>query len=212
MRDILAVLEQRRLRSIKKSIQYEEQREVAAQHHSAVAKVIVSGKSNDVGLSIEVQTLRSLYYDMLQDYQGNTYGIAGPITKRGAALWTRVANAWKCAECTPTQFMRAQFAWFHKAFGKAPKVKQLTTDSAINRAREFTGNADRRIIGNNVSSKIDLAAVFRESEKLLQDMMRAQNCSSREDFYRDFVLSGLVTFPKAFLNADPSYRKVTNDR
>lgn len=210
MSDILTTLEQRSLRQLKNSIQFSERHEAATAYHSQLAKAMLTGEPLPSFLSLEAQTLRQLYYSMLKDYQGALYTLPGPPTKRSEALWKRVEDACKRAGCEPKKFLRAQFAWFHKSFGSAPKLTQLTTDSAVQRALEFEGNTERRIVSNNVDAGVSLADIFRQSEKLLRDMMLAQGCKTREEFYKRFVLTDVFMLPKEFLQADPAYRKVAN--
>ncbi len=212
MGDIRDALEERRLRSLKKSIQFSEQREAATAYHSQVAKAILTGKELPSDLTLQAQTLRTLYYSMLKDYEGESYRLPRPITKRGVAMWKRVGDACEKAGCDPKKFMRAQFDWFHRTFGKAPVLTQLASVTAVTRAQEFTGNAQRRIVGNNIKAKVSLADVFRQSEKLLRDMMRAQDCKTREEFYERFVLTEVFTLPTEFLRADPAYRKVAHEQ
>lgn len=208
MGNIVDALREHKLRSIKRSVQYTEQREAATERHAQLAKSVISGKPLESSLTLEANTLRTLYYEMLRDYKGGShFNIPGPVTKRGAALWTRVEAARKRAGVDAKTFLRAQFAWFDKNFGRPPQLPQLTTDAAVERVAEVGTIQMRRIVGAGVEAKVDKAAVFRQSEKLLQDMMRAQKCDSREEFYREFVLSGVFTFPKDFLNADPAYRR-----
>lgn len=209
---IIDVLQKNKLRSVKRSIQFSEQREKATENHGKVAKSVLSGKPIHPGLPMEAQALRTTYYEMLKDYKGGSfYRVPGPINKRGVALWQRVEKARKKAGVDPKSFLKAQFAWFHKNFGKAPTVEQLTTDAAVERVVEVGEVKQNRIVSNSNETKVNLADVFRRSEKLLQDMMRAQGYSSREEFYRDFIVTGILTLPKEFLKADPAYRKVTNE-
>lgn len=209
---IIDIIQENKLRSVKRSIQFSEQREKATNHHGEVAKSVLSGKPMHPALPMEAQTLRTTYYEMLKDYKGGSfYRVPGPINKKGVSLWKRVEKARQRAGVDPKTFLKAQFAWFHKNFGKAPTVEQLTTDAAVARVAEVGEVKQRRIVSNGNEAKIDLADVFRQSEKLLRDMMRAQGYSSREQFYRDFILTGVLTLPKEFLKADPAYRKVVND-
>jgi len=212
MSDIRTVLEQERLRSLKRSIQFSEQREAATARHSQAAKAVLLGKPLPTSLSLEAQTLRSMYYTMLKDYRGESFTFPGPLTKRGESLWGRVGDMCKQAGCSPQKFMRAQFDWFHKAFGRAPELNQLATETAVIRARDFAGNAGSRIVGNNIKAKVSMADVFRESEKMLRAMMKAQGCTSREEFYTRFVLTEVFSFPPAFLKADPAWRSVSGQR
>jgi len=209
MSDILTALEKRRLSSINRSIQYSEQCEQSVRQQAAEVKSLLSGKKQVIdGLSAEAQNLRLLYYSMLRDYRGDIYK-SKPLTKRGRALWLRVEKAWRRAGCDPKKYMHAQFKWFHKAFGKAPEVQQLATDGAVDRAREYTGTTEFRVMGVK-KANIGLADLFRESEALLREVMRAQKCKSREEFYKDFVLTGMLCFPKQFLKADPAYERAMN--
>ena len=173
MGDILTALREQRLRSIKRSIQYQEQREAATAYHSQLAKSVISGKPLDSSLPLEAQALRTLYYDMLKDYQGETFKIPGPLTKRGEALWNREEKARQAAGVDPKKFMKAQFVWFDKTFGKAPTAVQCATEAAVQRVLEVGDVQVKRVVGAQPAN-VPLADVFRQSEKLLRDMMRAQ--------------------------------------
>lgn len=208
--DIRTTLKERSLKKINRSLAYTERLEATAEYHSEQVKAMVLGESLPSSLSSNAITLRTLYYSMLEDYKGSSYAQAGPPSKRAEALWRRVEAACERSECPPKKFMRAQFDWFDKTFGRAPDLVQLTTDAAIDRAREFSGNVERRVVGVQ-KAEVSMADIFRQSEKLLRDMMRAQKYTDREKFYQDFVLTEIFTFPPAFLKADPAYRNAVSN-
>lgn len=206
--DIISTLEAQRIQTLERSERYSDLRVEATRARGEAFKSLVTGVPQGVALLPAAAILRKHYYDMLSTYRGGSFAFSKALTKRGAALWMRVLVAQQASGVPAEQFIRAQFVWFHKAFGKEPAVTQLATEAATNRAVEVGGTAKRNVVSNNKPAAVSLAEVFRESERLVQDIMRAQKCVSREAFYRDFVLTGVFCLPEKFLQADPAWRKV----
>jgi len=155
--------------------------------------------------------MAALYYRMVDEYGGSpAVRIPAETPRRGLSLWRRVVRSCGAAGVDPEPYMRAQFAYFHKCFGRIPKISQLATDKAQVRAIEYiaTNKVQRRVVGA-IEHKTDLADVMRNAEKLMQTICRAQGMT-REEVYRNLVLPGLIGFPKQYLAADPVYRGVVN--
>lgn len=196
--------------SLRRSISASEYTERRVRNNAAVAKEVLTGKRPSQDLPLEIRVLKDKYYSMLKDYTRSVQSMAPlEMNKRSVALWTRVEKARTAAGCSADKFLTAQFLWFDKAFGKAPSVEQLTTEAAIDRALEYTGEA-KRVVGNNIKHASDKVSVFRHSEQLVQDIMRAQGVT-RVEFYKQFVLTGHFTLPKEFMEADPAYQEVVGD-
>lgn len=173
-------------------------------------KGILSGDNPNAGVPVEVVALRDLYYYMLESYTRKREVFGVRMNARSVSMWTRVEKAQKRSGCSQERFLKAQFDWFHKTFGKAPEPLQLATDGAVERACAYEGRTEGRHVSNDVRYKTTKADKFMQNEKLLQKMMSAQKCT-REEFYRRFVLTGLYSFDPEFLKADPVYRKVQED-
>ncbi len=211
MTDIISALQAQRIQRLDRSERYTELREEATRARGEDVKALLTGRTpSDLKLPSTAAALRKHYYDMLSVYQGGSFAFAKALTKRGVALWMRVLQAQQESGVDPEQFIRAQFVWFHKAFGKAPTVEQLTTEAATQRAIEVGGTVKSNVVSNNIPAKLGIAEIFRQSEKMVQEIMRAQGCVSREAFYRDYILTGVFCLPKQFLKADPAYLRVVN--
>lgn len=204
---ISKAIRERRIRAAKSSVAYADltERNVARQLKSV--KQIMTGEYEEDGLDPSVRSLREHYYRMKRDYTLSAdFSQVPDMNKRSIALWTRVSNAWKLSGVSQEHFIKAQFDWFHRSFGKAPDVVNLVTESAVERAKEYSGSK-HRVIGNNVKAEISTADIFRNCERMIRDICRAQKVT-REEFYQRFVLTGEFSLPKEFLKADPVYRKV----
>jgi hypothetical protein len=213
--DILDKLRRKKLRSVKASITYSDTRDKIIHDHATHVKAALrSGDLGDeVANSLESQ-LSLLYRKMWQEYyQRPLVRYPKLMSKRGIAFWHRVAVNCTTAKVSPELYMRAQFHWFHKKFGRPPEVLQLTTKNALDRVVEFLAteqNSARKVIGNDIRPNLDKAAVFRRCEKQVRDVCRAQGLS-REEFYVRIVLTGAMAMPQEFLDMDPVYRKVASD-
>lgn len=204
---ILDALKQRQLQQLSRSIASSEHKEREVHNHASHVKAVLTGKAPSQDVPLEVRQLKDLYYEMYQDYTGKNHTKAPlEMSNRSIALWMRVEQARQQASCDAKKYMRAQFYWFDKHFGTYPRIEQLATEAAIERAVEFTGNAAKRVVGTKAAD-IPLPELFKRSEQLVQEIMQAQNCT-RTEFYERFVKTGLFTLPQAFLEADPAWREL----
>lgn len=211
---VLEAVRAKRLATVTSSVRYSEALEAKTKRSAQATKAMLkNGPSNVEAIFEPEYTLRTLYYRMLEEYYGKkNFAIVDVMDNRSLSLWSRVRTKCEASGVTPEQFVRAQFIWFHKSFGKAPTIVQLTTETAVQRAKDNAPvDSSKKVIGNDIRATIDLSSLLRNAESQMQDLMRAQNCS-REDVYRNVVLPGLFSFPKEFLKADPVYTKVLNER
>jgi hypothetical protein len=206
---IIEVLRRRELETLKRSDAYSSVRSQRTHDHAKHVKQVLSGETISPEVPVSIQVLRDTYYNMLRSYQGNDYSYPTEMNKQSINLWTRVETARSKAGCLADKYIKAQFAWFHKKFGKAPTVEQLSTPGAVERALEFSGSTTGRVVGNNIIHKNSLAETFKQNEVLLQSMMKAQQCT-RVEFYKRFVITGIYSFDTRFLEADPAYQKALN--
>lgn len=206
---IVELLRKRKLRALKQSQAMAEARENHVSGKAQHVKTMMGGAAPEDTMSAAAVNLKALYYEMMKAYTGKFPPFTKTISQRSVSLWERVAVAREKSGVEAERFMKAQFVWFDKSFGTTPKKHQLATEAAIERAQEYGGSTKGRVYGNSRPAQVNKAESFKQSEKLLQKMMRAQKCT-REEFYRDFVLTGVYVFPQEFLKADPVYRKVAN--
>lgn len=212
MSNIAEILRQHRLRSLARSEAFSKSQERRVANKASHVKHILRGEDHYSSVPVTLSSLKDIYYNMIHTYRGTTSFGSYPkeMNDSSVALWMRVEKARQEVGCDAERYIKAQFVWFDKKFGTTPTTMQLATEAAVERAKEFTGSTKGRVLGNARKAPISKADIFRESEKILQKMMAAQGCN-REDFYRKFVLTGLYTFPKQFLNADPAYKKIVNE-
>lgn len=212
MSDILKVLEQRRLRSAKSSMAFTERRDAIVSEKAKLVKATLADVSGDAPKDVEELRMAALFYRMLDEYFASpAIRMPTTATKRGLSLWRRVVRSCSEAGVDPEAYMRAQFDYFNKCFGRPPKLNQLATDKAQERAITYVAEnkVQRKVIGNDIRHVADIATVMRSAEKQMLTICRAQSMT-REEVYKKLVLTGLITFPKPYLAADPVYQKVTN--
>lgn len=208
--DILEAIREHRLKKALASNRFQDQRDKATTTQIQEFKARFKGEG-DPKLVPAMNAART-YYSMLDAYK-KTASVKLPTSfnKRAQALWTRVADASVKSGLTVDAFIRAQFVFFHKAFGKAPEPYQLATDAAVERAKSDDNKTlAKKVVGNNISHKGDLAETLRDAEKMMRKLMATHKLTRREVYVR-FVKTGLFTFPKQYLAADPVWAEVTSD-
>ncbi len=210
MNDILKAINDHNLKKIDRSIRGSEAYEKRVENETKKTKQILSsGELSDEfdTATITANQVCELYHTMVFDYtQKPNFIDFSKISKQAIAYWTRVYQASQKAKLTPRQYLHAQFEWFHNAFRKVPEVKQLATQAALERASEYSGS-NKRIVASSIEVTVPLSAVFKRCDKQVRDICRAQQIT-REEFYRDFVLTGVMAMPLSFLTADPVYGRV----
>jgi len=209
-KSMVDVLRQKRLNSARRSVNASELRENAVHNKANITKDLI-GANNGIDEDTQLESrLSYLYYSMKSKYDNKSLQSLVVHSDKSKAFWQRVAAVCKQSEVDPDRFMKAQFSYFHKTFGTTPDLPQLTTEAAIQRARDFTGQTKGNVVGNNIPADVSLGAVFARCEKQLREMCRAQKCN-REEFYRRFVCTGVFTFPNEFLMRDPTYLEVADE-
>lgn len=209
-KSMVDVLRQKRLNSARRSVSAGEARENVIHNKATIAKDLI-GSNNGINEDTQLESrLSYLYYSMKAKYDNKSLHSLVVQSDKSKAFWQRVSVACKQSEVDPDRYMKAQFAYFHKTFGTTPDLSQLATDAAIQRARDFTGQTEGNVVGNNIPANVSLGAVFARCEKQLREMCRAQQCN-REEFYRRFVCTGVFTFPEEFLKRDPTYLEVAHE-
>lgn len=214
MVDILEAIKARRLRSAKASVSFCETRDKAIHNRAEYTKECILNKNNDsVPKEARIEhDLRTLYYKMVEDYRSSSmFSMPVNYTNRSNSLWSRVAENCKKAGTTPRNYLKAQFIFFDRAFGKPPTLVQLTTTKALERAKRFDSRSTRtdKVVGTK-AHRADIADLMRAGEEQMRHLMRVHGIS-RDEVYRKFVVTGLFTFPKEYLKADPVYRRVCEE-
>lgn len=210
MVDILEALKQARLRSVKASISFSETRDKHLHQQAEYVKATVLTQDTEAKERNDVTEAANLYYEMLDFYFAkHTFRMPKLMNDKSIRLWTRVVDAAREVNMPIKDYLKAQFVFFHKAFGKPPDLPQLATPKAKERAKEAVLGSTR-VVGNNIEIKKDIAGLLRSAEQRMQELCRTHKLS-REDVYRKFVLTGLFFFPKEYLDADPIYKKVCSE-
>jgi hypothetical protein len=179
-------------------------------HNKAEAVKEQLGNTNGINADKEyINQLSHHYYAMLARYRGSRINTKVVDSLRRQQLWGRVQTCCKQAEVSPERYMKAQFNYFHTAFGTAPKLSQLATEAAVERASAFEGKTEGKVVASAQDAKVNLGAVFSRCEQQVRDICRAQKVT-REEYYQRFVLTNLISMPIEFLKADPVYRRVAD--
>jgi len=205
---IIEVLQAKVLRSTKASLAFSETRDALVSRKAQATKEFLKQDPELHSRALE-QRMASLYYRMLDEYYVEpAIRMVNSPSKKGQALWKRVPVSCDATGVDPESYMRAQFAFFHKAYGRVPRVYQLATDKARERAISFSGSKVKIMTDKKVSR--NLPVIMRQAEKLMQDICRAQGLT-REEVYRNLVVPGLMAFPREYLEADPVYKRVKDE-
>lgn len=195
---VLEAIHKHKVRSLTASINFREKYDQAVS--DKVAYTVRRLRDGEVGINEE--SLYDIYTQCLKDYHGKRFRIPTKLTNVGRATWRRALERYEEAGVPALDFVRAQFAFFSKHFGKAPDPKYFTTDKAVDRAKEYAGTG--RISSSAQVHTSEFSDLMQWADKQVRDMCKAQGLS-REDFYREFVVTGMVSLPQAYLEADPVY-------
>lgn len=202
---IAEIIKQHQMANLSHRERMQDARDKAISAKADALEHILGGENADPSMPVSHYLLKSLYYNMLMDYTGGGYLFETEPNAHSKALWKRVEAARQDSGVEPQTFMKAQFKWFDKNFGTHPRLMQLTTDDAVKRAIEFAGDADKKVVGAP-KAPVKRTEMLKETEKLIQSVMRAQKCN-RLEFYKRFVLTGVYPIPEAFLKLDPVYKQ-----
>lgn len=157
--------------------------------------------------SAEEFAMMSLFHRMNDTYHRRSIPVSPEMSKQAVAFWRRVILAQQRSGVDPESYLRAQFNYFHDTFGTAPKLEQLATDNAVMRAKEYALLKSKpKVFSNSSQFSIEMTELFKTCEKQLQQLQKAHKMS-RLDVYKNFVLTGVVYFPKSFLDLDPVFKK-----
>lgn len=203
--NILEEIKKRKLQSLQRSIAFAERNEKVVHNSAEYTKSMVLTPQEEIQPFIY---LMNLYHQMKDDYKGGgaLYHIKEP-SNRQISFWKRVLTCVEESGVEPKDYLTAQFKFFHHAFGKTPEAKQLTTPGAVLRAKAFAESTNKpkyKIISNGIETKKDFALTMKLADEQMRNICKAQNLT-REEVYRKFVLTGLISFPKEYLKHDPEY-------
>lgn len=180
-------------------------------HNKAEAAREQLGNTNGINEDKElIAQLAHHYYQMKASYSGKRVQTRVVESAKRQQFWGKVQVCCKTAGVTPERYMKAQFSFFHIAFGTTPKLSQLATEAAVERAQSFEGKTSGKVVGNAIDAGVSLGSIFARCEKQVRDICRVQSVT-REEYYRIFVIPGLISMPHEFLNADPVYREVASE-
>ena len=196
---IIQAIEDRRLQKLASSTAGSERYIGNIQKKADFAKQVLS---NDFDLSKPLEAQR-LYYEYKSKYTGKNTTVAPLASKRAQSFWTAVANAAEKADVSIESFISAQFTWFAKNFGTYPKFENIRTEAAIQRAQEAAGVKPKKVVARYQAGG-NFAELMRTADTQVRTMCSAQKLS-RVEFYKQLVLTGVISLPQQFLKADPAY-------
>jgi len=206
---MMEVLHKRRLIKVANSIRMIESNEQQLQNKAEAAKEQLGNLTGIDEDAAYIAQLSHQYYIMKACYQGKSLYTKVVDSEKRRMLWSRVQACCKKADVSPEHFMKAQFDYFHRAFGTTPKLSHLATPNAVYRALAFEGKTIGKVVGNAIEFKLDLGALFSHCEKQIRDVCRAQGID-RAAYYKIFVVTGLMPMDTHFLSKDPVYQEVAN--
>lgn len=206
---IIENLKKQRATRLNRSFTSSENNEKRVQKKAAKVIHMKEQGSLGEGKFLSELALSNAYYSGKETYtQCRTYK-QRKSSKRSTALWHRVLTFQERSLASPEEFIQAQVDYFHNVFGRYPELKDLQTDAAVMRADLFleSKKSTRKIVANAVKFSSKEADLFKLCEKQMMEICSAQDMT-REEVYRNLVLTGLVSFPKNYLNADPAWKIV----
>lgn len=154
--------------------------------------------------------LRSEYYRSLDRYYHKSKSSVNfsTVTEKSVQFWRKVNENREKAGVDALTYIKAQFAWFHQHFGSIPSLPSLLSQNAVKRAVEYGSNQIKsNIVSSAIDHKSELADVLRSTDELIRRIMKAHNLT-KEQFYRNLVLTGEFPVAKAYLDSDPVYKAV----
>lgn len=202
--DILDAIKQYKLQSLNRSFSAKDRydQEISTKAQLVKQSTFTTGDMEN-GVALQ---LRALYYLKMEEYYGKKLHSKVTTSNRSLALWKRVEAACTKAGVPPDDYLTAQFVYFHKIFGTAPKLNQLATENAVMRART-AGESRGKVVGNDIRAKTSVSDVLRFAEKQMQEICKAQGMT-RQEVYENLVVTGVIAFPAKYLDSDPVYQKV----
>jgi len=202
-------IQRNRVKTAIRSLAASEHNDQQISHKTSAVKEILG---NTTGISVDkhcVAQLSHQYYDMKARYSGKRVVTTVVESAKRDAFWLRVQQRCQAAGVPPERFMKAQFDYFHAAFGTIPKLNQLITEAATTRAQAFAGKTAGHVVSNAIEAPVSMGALFARCEQQVRDVCRAQKMT-REEYYAAFVVTKIIAMPQQFLDADPVYKKVLN--
>jgi len=203
--NIIEHLKKKKLTSVKRSIASSDANEQYLHAKAQIVKNKLNKAIQEPAEDVLITLLANYYYVSKANYTSSNVHTRVDMSARRKAFWVRVASCCKKSGVTPEVFIKAQFAFFHKAFGTIPKLPNLATEAAVDRARAFVGNT-LLIKGSTKQANLDLSALFSRTDLQIRSICKAQGMS-RLDFYKNLVITGELCLPKEYLSADPVYKK-----
>lgn len=171
-------------------------------------EIVRTGVDVDEALVAAV-VARNEYYRQLDTYTGSTSGLAGAkkLTKASQGLWKKVAKAIEKASLTSEDYIRIQFSFYHRVFGKAPEPHFLHTEAAVIRA--IDAKVPTFAIVGSLKDKLsdnDYLQLMKYGERMIQSLI-VEHGMTREELYIALVIPGLVELPRVFLESDQAYKR-----
>jgi len=201
--EIAEKIRKKRIQSTLQASRFMDLHDAGAREVVDEAKALMRGELN--GEMTQEAALRAAWQSMASDYTGDKqYLIPKSRSPKSFDLWRRVEEARVASGQDAETYLRAQFDFFSKAFGKAPEVKHLATPKAIQRAKEYVGTS-RAVRAPEYH--MELPALLKSTDARMRALCKAQGMT-RKEVYERLVKTGLVAFPKEYTSIDPAYAEV----
>lgn len=207
---MLEMMRKKRLANAIRSVSVSESNEQLIHNKSNAVKEKLGHTCKLDEEKLYIQQLSYHFYSMQASYSGKPLRAVTKESKKRQDYWGRVQDACKKSGVPPDRYIKAQFQFFHHAFGTTPKLCNLATEAAIDRARSYEGKTEGSVVSSAIEATVDLGSLFSRCDKQVRDVCRNRNIT-REDYYRTFVVTKLIPMPQQFLNADPVYRGILDE-
>ena len=159
---------------------------------------------------IQRTELANCFHEMTAAYYGERLHKQKVESTASDDAWQHVVLSCRAANVSPQRYIKAQFDYFSKTYGCPARLKDLGTEEATNRARDFEGETTGRIVGA-IEYKVDLREICQQSEDMLQNICKAQKLD-RADCYRFLISTGMTSrLHKEFRKMDPVYQEVLKE-
>lgn len=206
---MMEALRKKRATTAARSIAMSQINEQQIHNKAEAAKEVLGNTTGITENAAYVAQLSHHFYEMQARYKGKRVCTTVVESEKRKTFWTKVQSCCKTAGVSPERYMKAQFAFFHTAFGTTPKMHQLATAAAIDRAKAFEGNTAGKVVSNAIEATTDLGALFGRCEQQIREVCRKQGMD-RATYYKTFVVTGLLPMAREFLARDPVYQEVLN--
>jgi len=214
--DILDIIHKHKLTKVSARNRYADLVAARVSEKAVVTKGLLRSDTTTTDEDLVAANLSNTFYYLVDKYQGRTTARLPTVKacKRGTSYWHRVASICLDINVPSDVFLKAQFLYFRKNFGRIPEFSQLVTASAAARAVEYYKKLNNTKPQDYVSSghahtDMELSDKLKSADKRMRGICRAQGMT-RYEVYKNLVVPGFLILPQEYVSADPEYKKAVD--